>query len=232
MLFLITHSSLFQHFCLTHSSRIGASYRTFIKEDLGSFSFPDPTKFSGGKKARVIALANELETSDQKPWKKINDFIFELYGLDEHDATVVNDTVAFSAPYQSARVPAELPPSADELNIFKFYLEGMLQPLFEVVDQKVAVTVLPLGIAEWNPPWRFVSVTMVGDELPDFQKVLQRLMGEANKTGASRIVLHVPNGGLLIGILNQRRLWTRSRARLCSLYIERHHLDVFPIKAA
>jgi len=37
LLYLITHSQLYQHFCLIRSSRIGASYRTFIKEDLRHF---------------------------------------------------------------------------------------------------------------------------------------------------------------------------------------------------
>jgi hypothetical protein len=36
LLYLITHSQLYQHFCLIRSSRIGASYRTVIKEDLGT----------------------------------------------------------------------------------------------------------------------------------------------------------------------------------------------------
>ena len=55
-------------------------------------------------------------------------------------------------------------------------------------------------------------------------------MAEANKTGATgRVVLHIPQGGLLVGILNQRRFWTRSRARLCSLHIEQHRLDAFPV---
>jgi hypothetical protein len=113
--------------------------------------------------------------------------------------------------------------------VFRGYLEDMLQPLFQVADQKCAVRVLNAG--EWYPPWRFVSVTLAGDQLGDTQKLLKRLMVEASKTGASRIVLRVPNGGLLVGILNQRRFWTRSRARLCSLYIERHHLDAFPLPA-
>jgi hypothetical protein len=117
------------------------------------------------------------------------------------------------------------------VEVFRAYLEDMLQPLFKVADQKCVVTALPkvFGTGEWMPSWRFVSITLDGDELPDVSKSLKKFMGEANKTGASRIVLHVPSGGLVVGILNQRRFWTRSRARLCSLHIEQHHLDAFPI---
>jgi hypothetical protein len=228
-LYLTLHSSLYQHFCLMRSSRQGASFRTILKEDVEAFPFPDPTRLSDADKRRTIELAQALETRVTKPWSEIDDFIFSLYGLDEHDATVVRDTVTFSGPYRSIRQPAELPAGPEDLEMFRGYLEDMLQPLFQVADQRCVISVINAG--EWYPPWRFVSVTLAGDQLGDTQKLLKRLMVEASKTGASRIVLRVPNGGLLVGILNQRRFWTRSRARLCSLYIERHHLDAFPLPA-
>ncbi|MGB9486582.1 MAG: N-6 DNA methylase [Terriglobia bacterium] len=233
MLYLLTHSLLFQHFCLVHSSRIGASYRTFIKEDLDAFPFLDPTQLTAANKRRIVGLAEALEMRATKPWQEIDDFIFGLYGLDEDDARVVRDTVAFCGPYRSVREPAEQPAEPGDMDVFRAYLEDMLQPLFQVATQRCIVTVLSsvLGTGEWIPSWRFVSITLAGDKLPDVSKSLNKLMGEANKTGASRIVLRVPNGGLVIGILNQRRFWTRSRARLCSLHIEQHHLDAFPIPA-
>jgi len=228
-LYLALHSSMYQYFCLMRSSRQGASFRTILKEDVEAFPFPDPTRLSDADKRRTIELAQALETRVTKPWGEIDEFIFKLYGLDEHDATVVRDTVTFCGPYRSIRQPAELPAGPEDLEVFRRYLEDMLQPLFQVADQKCAVRVLDAG--EWYPPWRFVSVTLAGDELGDTHKLLKRLMVEAGKTGASRIVLRVPDGGLLVGILNQRRFWTRSRARLCSLNIERRHLDAFPLPA-
>jgi hypothetical protein len=228
-LYLAVHSILYQHFCLMRSSSQGAGFRIFLKEDLEAFPFPDPSRMSAERKRRTMELAEALETQVVKPWDEIDDFIFGLYGLDEHDATVVRDTVTFCGPYRSVREPSELPAGTEDLEVFRGYLEDMLQPLFQVADQKCAVRVLDAG--EWYPPWRFVSVTLAGDQLGDTKKLLKRLMVEASKTGASRIVLRVPNGGLLAGILNQRRFWTRSRARLCSLHIERHHLDAFPLPA-
>jgi hypothetical protein len=231
IVYLAVHSILYQHFCLMRSSRQGASFRTIVKEDLEAFPFPDPNQLTAAKKRRIIELAKELETSNSKPWEEIDAFIFDLYGLDEDDASVVRDTVAFCGPYRSVRKPAEQPVGTHELEVFRAYLEDMLQPLFKVANQKCVVTALPkvFGTGEWIPSWQFVSITLAGDELPDVSKSLKKFMGEANKTGASRIVLHVPSGGLVVGILNQRRFWTRSRARLCSLHIEQHHLDVFPI---
>ena len=84
---------------------------------------------------------------------------------------------------------------------------------------------------EWYPPWRFVSVILAGDKLGDTQKLLKRLMVEAGKTGASRIVLRVPNGGLLSESSISAGFGLGAGARLCSLNIERHHLDAFPLLA-
>ena len=167
----------------------------------------------------------------KKPWDAIDDLIFGFYGLDEDDATVIRDTVTFCGPYHSVREPAEQPVEEGDLKLFCVYLEEMLQPLFNVSGQRCVVAALSkvFRTGEWMPSWQFVSITLAGDELPDVSKSLKKLMGEASKTGASRIVLHVPSGGLVVGILNQRRFWTQSRARLCSLHIEQHHMDAFPI---
>lgn len=227
LLYLITHSRLFQHFCLMCSSSIGASWRIFVKEDLETFPFPNPAKLTTAQKQRILVLAEALESAPQKPWDAIDDFIFQLYGLDEHDATVVRDTVTFGAPYRTARIGAENPPNSGDIEIFRSYLEDMLQPYFEVAGQRVEVAVLPPQ--GWNPPWRFLTICLAGDNIPMPPALLVRLTEEANRTAASRVVMPMPESGLLLGLLNQGRFWTRSRARLCGLHIVREHLATFPL---
>jgi hypothetical protein len=200
-----------------------------LKEDLDEFPFPDPGELGVADKVRMAALAEALEKGETKPWDEIDDFIFRLYGLDEHDARVVRDTVEFCGPYQSVRQAAEEPVPPGELGVFCQYLEDMLQPLFGVAGQRVVVSIEQQDAPEWFPAWQFFSVTLAGDQLGDTQGLMARLMLDASKTGASRITVRVPDTGLLVGILNARRFWTRSRARLCSLYIEQHHMDAFPV---
>jgi len=231
LLHLITHSELFQYYCLMVSSRLGAERRTFVKLDLESFPFPDPEKLTRAQKHRILTLSETLETQTTKPWKQIDNFIFNLYGLDEDDATVVRDTLAVGAPYQSVRGPAEQPASTSEAETFRSYLEDMLQPSFSVADQRVRIELLPAARGEWDPLWRFLSIAINGDELPVTDALVCSLMAEANKAAASRVVMRVPEGGLLLGVLNQRRFWTRSRARLCGVYLLRHHLDAFPFES-
>jgi hypothetical protein len=212
------------------SSRLGAERRTFIKVDLESFPFPDPYSLTPAQKRRILALADALETRAAKPWDELDRLVFKLYGLDNDDATVVKDTLTVGAPYQSARRPAEQPPSPNEAETFRSYLQDMLQPSFDVVGERVSVELCPIVKGEWEPSWRFVSIATSGDEFPVTDEIVRGLMAEANRTAASRVVLRVPEGGLLLGVLNQRRFWTRSRARLCGVYLLRQHLDAFPLQ--
>ncbi len=230
LLYLITHSLLFHYFCLMVSSRFGAERRTFIKVDLESFPFPDPEELDPAQKHRILDLADRLETQTPKPWEEIDNFIFNLYGLDEDDATVVRDTLAVGAPYKSVRGPAEQPAKQPEAATFRSYLEDMLQPAFEIAGQRVHVELLPAAKGEWDPLWRFLGITLQGDKLPAAEALIGSLMDLANRAAASRVVMRVPEGGLLLGILNQRRFWTMSRARLCGVYLMRHHLDAFPLE--
>jgi hypothetical protein len=228
LLYLITHSTLFRHFCLMRSSRIGASYRTFIKQDLDAFPFPEPAKLTVAQKRRIVALAEALETALVQPRDELDDFIFRLYGLDEDDATVVRDTVSFNGPYRSVRKFAEQAPSQQEIKVFCDYLEEMLQPFFEVAEQRLIVAALPRSTNAISP-WRFLTLGLADREVSVAPVLIGRIMQEANRTAASRVVMTLPDGALLVGLLNRRRFWTRSRARLCGLHISRERLDVFPL---
>lgn len=230
LIYLLVHSLLFQHFCLMRSSRQGASYRTILKEDIEGFPFQDPRKLPSELRARILDLAQSLARNEQ-PWNEIDKLVFEICGLDEHDEVVVRDTVTYCGPYRSIRERAESPITPDHSKSFCEYLEAMLQPLFRLTDQRVVVQPVDQDPGWGIPAWRFVTVAMSDQGLINWKGFLTKVTAEANKTGASRVVVRIPQtGGLLIGILNQQRFWTRSRAWLCSLHIEQNHLNAFPVE--
>ena len=227
LLYLVLHSQLWHHHYLTHSSRIGASYRTFLKEDLDGFSFPNPKTLTASQWHRVNRLAEELRGDDNKPWEAIDELVFDLYGLNSHDVTVVSDTVRFGAPYRSARLPAERPPQRADVDAFCWYLVDMVQPFVKGARAELyAAEVIGQSEARTSP-WRFVSLTPHRASLDISRAFLSSVMQEANRTAASRIVMVLPQGGLFIGLLNQLRFWSQSRARLCGLHIVRQHLSAF-----
>ena len=227
LLYLIVHSQLWHHHYLTHSSRIGASYRTFLKQDLDRFSFPHPNILTPSQWHRVSLLASELRSHGQKPWEDVDELVFELYGLNSHDVTVIGDTVRFGAPYRSARLPAERPPQRLDVDTFCQYLVDMVQPFVKDPHSDLYAAEV-IGPSEgWQSPWRFIRLTRHKDPVEVSSTVLSSVMQEANRTAASRVVMVLPQGGLFIGLLNQLRFWSESRARMCGLHIIRQHLSVF-----
>lgn len=228
LLHLILHSQLFKHFCLLRSSRIGASYRTFIKEDLDSFPYPELESLKSTQKKHILELANSLDGQKNNVFSKIDDFIYNLYGLDEHDRTVVQDTVKCGAPYRTTRELATRPPDEAQLALFGKSLEGMLNPFFHAGGKTLSVNVIPKNISGSLSQWRFVILSSIKSPIMPSAPLFSMLLQEANRTASSRIFMRLPdNGGLLLGIINQYRFWTRSRARLCGTYISRRHLDAF-----
>ena len=227
LLYLVVHSRLWRHHYFTHSSRIGASFRTFLKEDLDGFPFPNPKTLTSFQWRRVDRLAQELPGNDFNVRKEVDKLVLDFYGLNAHDATVISDTVRFGAPYQSARLPAEKPPQRNDVEAFCRYLVNMIQPFVKGLGAELCAAE-PGGQTETTlAPWRFISLTPQNSQVEIPPSFLLDVMQEANRTAASRILMVLPQGGLFIGLLNQLRFWSQSRARLCGLHIVRQHLSAF-----
>jgi len=232
LLHLITHSELFRYHVLMTSSRMGAERRTFLKENIENFPFPTLNQLSGDQHQRAITLSNQLETAPNKPWKEINDFIFDLYGLDTYDRQVVKDTLEVAPPYKVARDRANSSPARKEREAFYAELQRLLAPSFAVTNEAVTVSEIVVERSDILAPWYFFAVSASNSPSCFSQATQRKLISQiaqaATETGCSRVVVH-EDGTLLVGIIGQYRYWTLSRARLCALDIQRNHLDVFPV---
>ena len=231
LLHLITHSELFQYHVLMTSSRMGAERRTFLKENLENFPFPTLETYSDDQRKRTLELSRQLETDPIKPWPEINNFIFDVYGLDEYDRQVVKDTLQIAPPYKEARQRANSAPSRKERNTFHAELQRLLAPSFAITDETVSVDEVEIAKQDHASPWYFftVSTKTSGMTQSVLHELISQVAREANKTGCSRVIVHEENC-LLVGITGQYRYWTLSRARLCALDILRNHHDVFPVE--
>lgn len=227
LLYLVAHSELWQHYYLTHSSRIGASYRTILKEELDAFPFIEPSTLAAPQRQQIRALAAQLVSDGVKPWEKIDQFIFALYGLSAHDIDVVRDTVQFGSPYKSSRDPAALPPDRHDCKRFCQYLQDMLQPFVQSAIGELRIEALNAPADAWMPSWKFITLAPANATPGVSSTLVSKVMREANRTAASRVIMVLPKQGLLVGLLNQRRFWSKSRARLCGLHIVRQHLGAF-----
>ncbi|MFZ2281088.1 MAG: N-6 DNA methylase [Prosthecobacter sp.] len=227
---VIVHSELFRHYCYMRSAYIGAKHRIITKEDVDSFPFPILEELTDDDRNKALELASLIDARSTINWKSVDNFVCGLFGLSASDAEVVHETVEHNGPYQKTRGLAAQPPDSNALSSFASCLGRALQPLFKIVKQKVRVQAVDQKNGEWNPPWRFVTVLLEGDTFEPTPAFIAKLMRVASETSASRVVMPVPSGGLVMGLLNQRRFWTRSRARLCALHLAGEHLDKnFPL---
>lgn len=166
-------------------------------------------------------------------WKELNDFIFELYGLGPDDVQVIEDTLFSSAPYRRAGEDAFKPTTEKCRRVFCAELQSRLQPFFSVTGETVSVGE-PRGLRQeaWDHSWRFVSI-WVGESAPSVPaSLIAAAMKDANETGASIVAIGTKERGLLVGILDARRWWTRSRALLCARHILQDKLSAFDEKPA
>jgi hypothetical protein len=128
-------------------------------------------------------------------------------------------------PYNEVRLHACQVSTANQREEFLKYLKSLLHPFLIKLHKKVTVALL-----QTNAPLSPYHVVLVGYDNQDvcfsaslFQSDILTL---ADESGASRTIFEAENG-LVIAILNQRRYWTRSRARLCAGEIILRHMSVF-----
>lgn len=229
MISILVQSALFRHFCYMRSSQVGAGRRIIYKLDIDAFPFPDIQKLTKEQRVETMRLADMLDAPGVKDWDALDTFIGRLFGLTKAEQQVVADTVTFNGPYAVVREKAMRPVPADEVAAFVRTLECAIQPFFKSVGQKVRAALVPRIDGDWRQPWAFVTLLLEGDRWKPSDTLISSLIREASASAASRLVMPLPDGGLIIGLLNKRRFWTRSRARLCAMHIAEKHLGSFPM---
>lgn len=225
LVFLLAHSTLFRYFGLMVSVSLGADRMLLTKKDFDSLPFPDLKALPAAKKATIRTLAQRLQNDTRKPWREINEFIFSLYGLDADAVQVATDTLFAAASYRKVGKAALDRTTRDTRAGFVQTLYDELEPYFDVCGEHVAVREAEFQPDVWREPWFFLSVSREGDSVPINPSLMSKAMEAANQRGCSRIIVNAPGKhGLLIGLLNQRRWWTVTRARLCAQHIIRERL--------
>lgn len=225
LIFLLAHSTLFRYFALMISGSIGADRMIFTKGDFDALPFPDIAGLSATDKTRIRSLAKQLQENTKKPWLEIDEFIFKLYGLDAHAVQVAKDTLFSAASYRRAG-RAALECTMRETRVdFVTTLHESLEPYFDVCGEHVSVREATPQSDTCREPWFLLSISREAETVKVNPNLMRLAMKEANQRGCSRIIVHAPKkSGLLLGLLNQRRWWTITRARLCSQHIIREHL--------
>lgn len=226
-LHLFVHSDIWQYYLLATSPQFGAERRRVRKSDLGNCPFVPLDALGHEERKRILKLSKSLETGSPE-WAGIDALFAKIYGLSKADLEVIRETLAVALPYKKSRKRACSPPTKNEQAAFRATLDKLLAPFVSDCG-KLYVQALPLGAqnGEVRSPFGVVVLTC-GNAPADMHaisaEILSQVIEAADKTGATQIVLENPPG-LIVGIYNQYRYWTQSRARLLSADIVRYYLD-------
>jgi hypothetical protein len=222
LLYLLPHTTLFGYFCLMTSRRSGFDRHTFNKEEFDAIPFPDVVELPIRTKSTINELAHRLQFAHPKPWDEINNFIFELYGLNADSVQVARDTLFAAAPYRKAGKAAFDYTDRSTRAPFIATLRDSLEPYFDICGEHADIREVEFRRDRWDEPWVFLMICPESRRMTVNDDLLREAMALANRHGSSRIIVETTgNLGLLLGLLNRQRWWTVTRSRLCAQNIIR-----------
>lgn len=175
----------------------------------------------------VPVLFNAIVQEDSpENWAKVDAWAASLYGLNEQNLQVIDDTLRYNLPFASNKNAAQMPPTKGEVTTFCQSLKNELLPWAQ--RERMVVEVQPLGLPVGSP-WSVFRLcaseadsklcAMSADEWPEVLRVADRL-------ASTEVILPDPDTkSLWIARLNQARYWSRSQARLVARRIVWEHLD-------
>lgn len=228
-LHLLIHTDIWMHYALHTSPKLGAERRVIYKEDLEEFLITPWANLTPAQKKAVQQLSNRLLAEDLDVFSDIDAFFAGLYGLSSRDMEVIRDTLSVELPYGAVRKRACLPPREKdkERDNFRKRVETVLRPFFKRLGKEVSVTLDTPASAVATTPYSILTFRVDAElGLESDSKILPEVLAIANQTGASMVYHELPSA-LAVGVLNQYRYWTPSRARLCAAEILRRHMAPF-----
>jgi type I restriction-modification system DNA methylase subunit len=227
-LHLFVHSNIWAHYTLAVSAEFGTERRKFHKRDLDDCPIVPLSELDEKDLFSIKQMSDRLLKNDLTVFTEIDTFFAKLFKLNKHDLEAINDTLEVSMPYRRSRIQACNFPTLLEKEKFRSRLETVLNPFFNVINKEITVVF-------WKQPsnqnersaFSMMLISEKGKPIlgPDkyFRDLLVKL---ADETGTTCIIQEV-QGGLLIGLLEQYRYWTLSRARLLGAEIVRQYMDSF-----
>lgn len=167
-----------------------------------------------------------VQEDNPENWAKVDAWAASLYGLNEQDLQVIDDTLRYSLPFAGNKKAAQTPPTKDEVETFCYSLKNEVSPWAQREGMVVQVQPLRLPIGS---PWSVFHLSasvadnghyaMSAYEWPEVLRVADRL-------ASTEVILPDPETkSLWIARLNQARYWSRSQARLVARRIVWEHLD-------
>ncbi|MEB0109412.1 N-6 DNA methylase [Pseudomonas sp. MH9.3] len=210
-LWALMNSKLFLYYALMTSSIFGCEREAIQKSDIEQF----PVIPLDSLPKKSIDLLHELlaqAESREFVMRDVDSIVSAIYRLAPADITLVEDRLSTALPFSRVKRFAVSPPNDADVNRYLESLEKILTP-FDLSDEPLELTAYPQSPLS---PWRFIRVGERSlDDMPKTSDLLGAL-NMADDMGCTLVEFH-QESAVYLGILNQRRYWTRTAARTLAL---------------
>jgi N-6 DNA Methylase len=208
---LVIQSSFFTYALLFLDGQYGVEREVVHLTTLKRVPIIPWSELSAAHRKQSAILANRLRRGMSPDLLvEINEFVSNVFGFSNVHREAIEDSLRTALPTTSAKSTATRPTHRNERDVFAGVLESELSELLNT-------SVLVQELNDTNAPWRFLQV-LVGRKVlakPQIPQLNPDIFIEAaDDASASMITVHVDGGTSFIGVLDQYRYWTRTRARL------------------
>jgi SAM-dependent methyltransferase len=225
---LFVHSNIWVYYLLATSPEFGAERRRSRKSDLEKCPII-PLEKLDKEQIDTLAQLSESLTSNKPSWIEIDSFFAKLYKLKDHDLQVIQDTLAVSLPYDSARFRACCSPTEHEKKMFVANVKESLAPFMPKGYGELSIELVKLPTTPNQVGSPFEILVLTSHKLADAAVVadgmLNTIIDLAEETGATQIIVE-EDKSLVVGIYKYYRYWTPSRARMLCGEIIRDKIDI------
>jgi len=207
---LVIQSSFFTYVLLFLDGQFGVEREVVHKNTIERVPVVRWSDLTPMQQKRSALLAKRLRAGMSLDLlTEINEFIFDAFDFSDVQRETIFDTLNISLPTASTKANATRRTRVEERAVFAKVVAAELRDLLNM-----AVFVTPAN--EVGSPWHFLKIQIGRKALqPDLMQWNPRALVEAaDEASASMVTFHVDAGTSLIGLLDQYRYWTRTRARL------------------
>lgn len=219
-LWALMNSKLFLYYALMTSSIFGCEREAIQKSDIERFPVIPLESLPNNSLELLRALLSKAE-SRKFEMQEVDLIVNAIYRLTPADITLIEDRLSTALPFSRIKRSAIAPPKEIDVSRYLESLEKILKP-FDLSDQPLELTAYPQNQIS---PWRFLRVGgPISDQMPEVSDLLAAL-NMANDMGCTLVEFH-QDQTIYLGILNQRRYWTRTAARTLALDLIKRNDDI------
>lgn len=209
-------------FALVTSGKFGFERDVIEKAAFDRMPLPDFRTLSKEQRNETASLFDGVAQSE-RTWEDVDRWVGALYGLGPTDLQIITDTLAYGLPFSDTRIAAQARPDRATTDRFYARLNSELEPWTRRFNTDVKVRRLETRATS---PWIGLLLHSAAEAPRSLGADWEGLLGLADVTGSTELIVETDRGDLLIGRLAQNRYWTETQARLLAQHIAWSHLDV------